>query len=106
MFAANSKDIIVDRSVYGNGGISEDQHVDLSVDPNWETTTMNWAVVPWGFRKLLEWIDKRYNRPAILITKNGMSNNDTVINGEVNDLPRINFIRSYLEACHSHAAWS
>lgn len=100
MFAANSKNTNSDRNVYGNGGISEDQHVDLSVDPAWETTTMNWAVVPWGFRKLLEWIDKRYDHPAIIITENGMSNNDTVNNGEVNDQPRINFIRSYLEACH------
>lgn len=100
MFAANAVEIDPGRSVYGNGGISEDQNVDLSVNPNWVKTTMNWAVVPWGFRKLLEWIDKRYSHPAIIVTENGMSNNDKVIDGEVNDHPRIDFIRSYLEACH------
>ncbi len=100
MFAANAIEIDSDRSVYGNGGISEDQDVDLSVDPEWQTTSMNWAVVPWGFRKLLEWIDKRYSNPAIIVTENGMSNTDTVIQGKVMDLPRIEFIQSYLEACH------
>ena len=100
MFAANSKETDVERSVYGNGGISEDQNVDLSVDRKWEKTTMNWAVVPWGFRKLLEWIDKRYAHPAIIVTENGMSNEDKVIEGNVMDTPRIHFIRSYLKACH------
>jgi len=100
MFAANANEIDTDRSVYGNGGISEDQDVDLSVDPEWKTTSMDWAVVPWGFRKLLEWINRRYSNPVIIVTENGMSNNDTVTEGEVIDLPRIEFIRSYLEACH------
>ncbi|MFY9150579.1 MAG: GH1 family beta-glucosidase [Prolixibacteraceae bacterium] len=100
MFAANATDSDAEKSVYGNGGISEDQDVDLSVDPEWKTTSMNWAVVPWGFRKLLEWIDKRYGHPEIIITENGMSNTDPVIDGKVNDSPRIEFIRSYLEACH------
>ncbi len=100
MFAANATEIDPDRSVYGNGGISEDQEVDLSVDPNWKTTSMNWAVVPWGFQKLLEWISTRYSNPGILVTENGMSNIDQVENGKVNDLARIDFIKSYLEACH------
>ena len=100
MFAANSKDADPERSVYGNGGISEDQEVDLSVDPAWKTTSMNWAIVPWGFSKLLEWIDQRYSHPEIIVTENGMSNIDQVIDGQVNDSPRIDFIRSYLEACH------
>lgn len=100
MFAANSAKVGQNGSVYGNGGISEDQNVDLSVDHSWQRTTMNWAVVPWGFRKLLEWIDKRYQHPVIYVTENGMSHNDTVVDGKVNDAPRIDFIRSYLEACH------
>jgi beta-glucosidase len=99
MFAAHSKDFDPELSVYGNGGISEDQDVDLSVDPQWETTSMGWAIVPWGFRKLLEWIDKRYSHPEILVTENGMSNPDQVINGEVDDIQRIRFIEAYLTAC-------
>jgi beta-glucosidase/6-phospho-beta-glucosidase/beta-galactosidase len=35
--------------IAGNGGISDDQKVVLSVDPSWKKTTMGWAVVPWGF---------------------------------------------------------
>jgi beta-galactosidase len=99
MFAANSTEIDPGRSVYGNGGISEDQNVDLSVDPAWKTTSMNWAVVPWGFRKLLGWIDQRYSHPVIFITENGMSNIDVVKDGKVTDKPRIEFLESYMDAC-------
>jgi beta-glucosidase len=100
MFAANARKVDQNASVYGNGDISEDQNVDLSVDRSWQRTTMNWALVPWGFRKLLEWIGKRYQHPAIYVTENGMSHNDRIVDGKVIDTPRIDFIRSYLEACH------
>ena len=55
------------QSVYGNGGISEDQNVSLTLDKNWKLTLMNWAVVPWGCQKLLHWIDQRYDKPDIYI---------------------------------------
>lgn len=42
------------KQVYGNGGVYEVQFVQLTMDPEWETTTMNWAILPWGCRKLLQ----------------------------------------------------
>ncbi|MEO1260959.1 MAG: GH1 family beta-glucosidase [Bacteroidota bacterium] len=90
----------VDTEVYGNGGIFEDQYVKLSADPAWKLTTMNWAVVPWGCRKLLEWIKDRYGNPPIYITENGCSLNDELTDGKVDDPMRIAFINGYLTACH------
>lgn len=100
MYAADASDNLTEFSVYGNGGISEDQHVNLFVDPNWEQTAMNWSVVPWGCRKLLEWIDHRYDHPEIIITENGCAYDDQLDGGIVNDSYRIDFYRKYLSACH------
>ena len=44
-------------------------------------------VVPWGFRKLLNWIAKEYNNPPVLITENGFSDH-----GELNDRDRVDYI--------------
>ncbi|WP_339918408.1 GH1 family beta-glucosidase [Yeosuana marina] len=99
MYAAHSDGTDKDTNVYGNGGISEDQDVDLSLDPEWKVTLMQWAVVPWGCKKMLHWIKDRYDNPNIYITENGCSYSDELINGEVDDQERLNFYKHYLEAC-------
>lgn len=97
MFAAQASEIKKEGSIYGNGGISEDQDVDLSLDESWNLTLMQWAVVPWGCKKLLKWIDERYGHPEIYITENGCAYADEKINGEVNDQERLDFYKGYLE---------
>ena len=104
MYAAHDDGTEKERSVYGNGGISEDQEVDLSLDENWKVTYMNWAVVPWGCRKLLEWISQRYDNPAIYITENGCAYPDKLENGVVNDQERLDFYKGYLTACQEAMA--
>jgi beta-galactosidase len=99
MFTAESGGESKARSVYGNGGLSEDQDVDISTDPNWPLTSMGWAIVPWGCKKLLEWLAARYGNPPIYITENGCSFNDELIDGAVNDQQRVEFFRGYLKAC-------
>ncbi len=89
----------VKAEVYGNGGIFEDQYVKLTADPEWDTTSMKWAIVPWGCKKLLHWIKDRYNNPAIYITENGCSFDDELVDGEVEDHKRIAFFEGYLTAC-------
>ncbi|OMP30563.1 GH1 family beta-glucosidase [Mangrovimonas sp. DI 80] len=98
MLASEAKQINAG-SVYGNGGLSEDQDVNLALDPNWELTEMQWAVVPWGCRKLLHWISDRYDHPNIVITENGCAYDDQLVNGEVNDEKRVEFFKGYLEEC-------
>ena len=100
MYAADATGKIQESSVYGNGGLSEDQDVNLSVDPSWQLTTMQWAVVPWGCCKLLEWLDKRYGRPPIVITENGCAFDDQLVKGQVNDHQRVEFFKGYLAAIH------
>jgi len=90
----------VEEQVYGNGGIYEDQYVQLTADPKWKMTTMNWAILPWGCRKLLEWISDRYGNPPLYITENGCALDDELENGEVKDTIRKEFIESYLAAGH------
>lgn len=89
----------VEQDPYGNGGISEDQDVVLTSDPQWAKTDMNWNIVPWGCCKLLQWIDRRYGHPPIYITENGCAIADRLQAGRVEDPLRIEFLQGYLEAC-------
>ncbi len=100
LYAADARGETPEQTVYGNGGLSDDQDVTLSQDPNWELTSMDWAIVPWGCKKLLQWLAQRYANPPIYITENGCSFVDEVTDGQVNDERRIAFFRSYLKACH------
>ena len=100
MLASDAQGLVEEGSVYGNGGLSEDQDVNLSLDPAWKLTDMQWAIVPWGCRKLLEWIDQRYDHPEIVITENGGAFDDRLINGIVDDWERIDFFKSYLSELH------
>jgi len=89
----------IDIAVYGNGGIFEDQYVNLTTDKMWKKTAMGWSIVPWGCRKLLEWIEKRYDHPSIYITENGCAMDDQVVDGKINDPQRIDFLKSYITEC-------
>jgi len=100
MIAGRSDGTEVESSVYGNVGIAKDQDVVLSVDPDWEVTTMQWSIVPWGCRKLLQWIDRRYDHPEIILTENGCAFPDELVDGEVHDQQRIDFLTQYLGECH------
>ncbi|MCB1106219.1 MAG: family 1 glycosylhydrolase, partial [Cephaloticoccus sp.] len=85
-----------------NGGMAADQRVELSDDPSWEKTDMGWNVVPDFCRKMLGWIDRRYNHPPIYITENGCAlpgEDDVAV--AVNDARRVDFINRYLSACHA-----
>ncbi len=90
-----------------NGGIFQDMyncegyHVELVTDPSWKQTDMGWNIVPWGIRKLLEWIDRRYRHPPIYITENGCAmpgEDDRAV--ALNDQGRVEFFQGYIGACH------
>lgn len=51
-----------------------DKEAEGIIDPSWPVPGVAWlAVVPWGLRKLLEYIKKTCNDPEIYITENGFS---------------------------------
>lgn len=101
MFASDAEGKDINAEVFGNGGLAEDQGVQLSGDPSWEKTEMGWSIVPWGCRKLLEWIDSRYRHPDIVLTENGCAFSDQIVAGAVHDPSRINFLKAYLTECLS-----
>lgn len=49
--------------------------------------------VPSGINKLLNWINKEYDNPPVFIMENGVSDA-----GGLNDLERVDYYNSYLEA--------
>ncbi|MGH7450869.1 MAG: GH1 family beta-glucosidase, partial [bacterium] len=100
MYAANAADSKTVNTVHDNNGMAGDQGVILSAAPDWEKTQMEWNIVPWGFRKLLQWIDARYDSPNIYVTENGCALPDVLENGQVNDSQRIAFLDGYLNAAH------
>jgi beta-glucosidase len=104
MYAANAADSKAANPVSDNSGMAEDQGVTLASDPEWEKTEMEWNIVPWGFRKLLQWIDARYDSPNIYVTENGCAMPDMLENGQVNDSQRIAFFDGYLNAAYEALA--
>ncbi|KDR17469.1 hypothetical protein L798_07853, partial [Zootermopsis nevadensis] len=69
---------------------------DVSVrrlnDPKWIATGgESRKVVPWGFRKLLNWIRKEYNNPPVFITENGVADKE-----EFEDLLRVYYHTHYM----------
>lgn len=58
-------------------------------------------IVPWGFRKLVNWVTKRYNRPPIYVTENGMDDENCPsksFEDFVHDTKRVHFYEDYLAA--------
>jgi len=52
----------------------------------------------WGFRKILNWISRRYNRPKIYVTEGGWSLEAQNAANGVDDLPRVQYYANYTSA--------
>ncbi len=64
--------------------------------PGIKKTDMGWEVYPKGLYDLLKDIKENYNNPLIYITENGAAYKDELINGEVNDHERLEYIRDHI----------
>ena len=96
----NQDDVSGQANVYNNVGFIEDQNLETFHDPSWKKMDLEgWHVVPWGLRKLLEWIDDRYNKPPIIVTENGCSYNVSEKDGLVDDHDRIVMLNDYIKEC-------
>lgn len=62
---------------------------------NEHLSSMNWVIDGRVLYWTARFYHERYNMP-IMITENGMADNDVVSNGKVNDEKRINFLKDYL----------
>ncbi|KAF2881313.1 hypothetical protein ILUMI_24860, partial [Ignelater luminosus] len=87
MVAQKEEDLI------SNPSFSKDIGVSAYYEPFWPGSASPWLkVVPWGFRKILNYIKDRYGDMEIYITENGYSDH-----GELNDLDRIDYYQQYLD---------
>ncbi|XP_046546595.1 lactase-phlorizin hydrolase-like [Haliotis rubra] len=70
-----------------------DRGVDTEFDPQWIKSGSTWLrVVPWGLRKVLNWIRNKYGDVPIYITENGVSDRS----GVLDDQHRVHFYRYYI----------
>lgn len=67
------------------------------LNPNFATTDWNWPIDPQGFRTTLQEIDSRYGLPLI-VTENGLGAYDQLVDGEVIDDYRIDYLRDHIAA--------
>ncbi|XP_013415022.1 myrosinase 1 [Lingula anatina] len=78
-------------------GYFQDIGVASSKDPKWKTSGSSWlTVVPWGMRRILNWIKQQYSNPPVIITENGISDRNTTIPGIYRDYWRIGYYRGYI----------
>jgi beta-glucosidase len=69
-------------------------------DPAVERTTMDWEVYPQGLEDILVDLQARHPRlPPVYITENGMSSDDAVVDGQVDDRQRQSYLKRHLAAC-------
>ncbi|KAF2891017.1 hypothetical protein ILUMI_15156, partial [Ignelater luminosus] len=73
----------------GKPAVDKDSRTVEWQDSSWPSGASNWLkVVPWGFTKLLVWLEHRYGNVPIYITENGFSDHD-----EINDQGRVNYYK-------------
>ncbi len=65
---------------------------------------MGWEIYPQSFTDLLVTLNNTYTLPPIYITENGAAMPDTIKNGEINDVERLNYYHSHLNAVHDATA--
>ncbi|KAA1157926.1 beta-glucosidase [Pseudoalteromonas fuliginea] len=71
------------------------------IAPKGPLTDMGWEIYPQSFTDLLVSLNKIYTLPPIYITENGAAMPDTYNNGEVNDVDRLSYYNTHLNAVHN-----
>ncbi|MBB1450591.1 beta-glucosidase [Pseudoalteromonas sp. SG43-1] len=71
------------------------------ISPTGPLTDMGWEIYPQSFTDLLVSLNKTYTLPPIYITENGAAMPDTYNNGAVNDLDRLSYYNTHLNAVHN-----
>lgn len=64
--------------------------------PGAKYTQFGWEVYPPAIYETLMRFKNEWGDPDVFVTENGMSNNDRIIDGAVNDDPRIEYLAGYL----------
>ncbi|NWR34149.1 LCTL protein, partial [Tachuris rubrigastra] len=76
-------------------GYHTDRDLAELVDPNWPVPGPKWLYsVPWGFRRLLNFIKTQYGNPLIYVTENGVAEAGQC--SELCDEGRIHYLKGYI----------
>jgi beta-glucosidase len=68
------------------------------VAAGYDLTAMGWPIVPEAFGQLVARVTRDYDVPAIYVTENGAAFDDEVVDGEVHDPRRVDYLRRHLAA--------
>ena len=66
---------------------------------NVPTTTMQWEIFPESIYRILKKVADYKLVKSIVVTENGASFADEIVNGKINDHQRIHFLKNYLSMC-------
>ncbi len=84
---------------YSRNRVVHDEKSELfgirMLPPVGEPTTMGWEVHPESMYHLLKRIEKEYTTLPLYITENGAAYEDRVMDGQVNDENRVEFLKSH-----------
>lgn len=72
-----------------------DQELGSEKDSSWPTSALSsMRAVPWGLRRLLNWIKEEYGNPPIYITENGVGIKTT---SDVDDTSRVFYYKTHID---------
>ncbi|XP_050305570.1 myrosinase 1-like [Anthonomus grandis grandis] len=70
-----------------------DIKITLGLNSSWPNSASSWLYnVPWGLRKLINWVSNQYNKPEIIITENGYSDDGS----SIDDAGRIHYLNGHM----------
>ena len=82
------------------GNVSFCGRYKISKDPQrFNYTKWGWEVGPDTLREGMHRIKERYGDIAIYITENGLGDEDPIVDGDIMDQPRVDYIKPHLQAC-------
>jgi len=61
---------------------------------------MGWEIYSKGYKDILTSLNDQYQLPPIYLTENGAAMPDRFLNGEINDLDRVEYFQKHLTAVH------
>ncbi|CAH1278713.1 unnamed protein product [Diabrotica balteata] len=74
-------------------GWQEDMEVDTYQKEEWPKSSSSWLrIVPWGMRKLLNWLKKTYGDIPLIITENGVSDDCSSLDDQI----RIDYYQQHI----------
>ncbi|MCP4272647.1 MAG: beta-glucosidase [Gammaproteobacteria bacterium] len=76
------------------------KHYAVNTPSELPTTEMGWEIYPKGYTDILNRLNDEYQLPPVYLTENGAAMSDTLINGGVQDLERLQYYQEHLIAVH------